>query len=133
MASTTVKMAGSECASMEKQEQRMLRRNNVEENARNKAQDTGVRRGEGRQRSRPLRTCNSPKVGRKVCKAQEGAQPPSDRLKKKIWTVGFYVQEELRRSLQKGEIESHWISFRNPVSRQIGQELHEVYHREKPR
>jgi hypothetical protein len=56
-----------------------------------KAQDTGVRRGEGRQRSRPLRTGNSPKVGRKVCKAQEGAQSPSDRLKKKIWTVGFYV------------------------------------------
>jgi hypothetical protein len=51
---------------MEKQEQRMLRRNNIEENARNKAQDTGVRRGEGRQSSRPLRTCNSPKVGRKV-------------------------------------------------------------------
>jgi hypothetical protein len=99
----------------------------------NKAQDTGVRRGEGRQRSRPLRTCNSPKVGRKVCKAQEGAQPSSDRLKKKIWTIGFYVQEELKRSLQKGEIESRWISFRNLVSHQIGQELHEVYHREKPR
>ena len=67
-----------------------------------------------------MRTCNSPKVGRKVCKAQEGAKWPSDRLKKKIWTVGFYVQEELRRSLQKGEIESRWISFINLVSRQIG-------------
>ena len=44
-----------------------------------------------------------------------------------------YIQEELKRSLQKGEIESHWISFRNPVNHQIGQELHEVYHREKPR
>ena len=54
-------------------------------------------------------------------------------MKKKIWTIGFYVQEELRRSLQKGEIESCWISFRNPVSRQIGQELHEVYHQKKPR
>ena len=91
MASTTVKMAGLECESMEKQEQCKLRRSSVEENACNKAQDIGVRRGEGRQRSRPLRTCNSPKVGRKVCKAQEGAQPSSDRLKKKIWTVGFYI------------------------------------------
>jgi hypothetical protein len=54
-------------------------------------------------------------------------------LKKKIWTVGFYVQEELRISLQKGEIESHWISFINSISHQIGQELHEVYHLEKPR
>jgi hypothetical protein len=69
MASTIVKMAGSKCASMKKQEQRKLRRNNVEENMRSKAQDTGVRRGEGRQRSRLLRTCNSPKVGRKLCKA----------------------------------------------------------------
>ena len=111
----------------------MLTRNNVKENARNKAQYTEVPRGEGRQRLRPLRTCNSPKVGRKVCKAQEGAQRPSDRLKKKIWTIGFYVQEELGRSLQKGEIESHWISFRNPVSHQIRQKQHEVYHQEKPR
>jgi hypothetical protein len=100
---------------------------------RSKAQDTGVRRGEGRQRLRPLRTGNSPKVGRKVGKAQEGEQSSSDRLKKKKWTIGFYFQEEIKRSLQKGEIESRWISFRNPVSRQIGQELHEVYHREKPR
>jgi hypothetical protein len=34
---------------------------------------------------------------------------------------------------RKTKIESRWISFRNPVSRQIGQEQHEVYHREKPR
>jgi hypothetical protein len=34
---------------------------------------------------------------------------------------------------RKTKIESRWISFRNPVSRQIGQEKHEVYHREKPR
>jgi hypothetical protein len=113
MASTTVKMAGSKYALMEKQEQRMLKRNSVEENACSKAQDTGVPRGEGRQRSRPLRTCNSSKVGRKVCKAREGAQPLLDRLKKKS--------------------ESRWISLRNPISHQIGQELHEVYHQEKPR
>ena len=48
-----------------------------------------------------------------MCKAQRGAESSSDRLKKKIWIIGFYVQEELRRSLQKGEIESRWISFRN--------------------
>jgi hypothetical protein len=65
-------------------------------------------------------------VWEESAQAQEGAQQPSDRLEKKIWTVGFYVQEELRRSLQKGEIVSRWISFRNPVSRQIGQEVHGV-------
>jgi hypothetical protein len=50
---------------------------------------------------------------------------------------GERVQQSSRyRSSQrrrKTKIESHWISFRNPVSRQIGQEQHEVYHREKPR
>ena len=60
--STTVKMAGSECAcedSLEAQKSKnplgiqtwKLRRNNIKENALNKSQDTGVRRGEGRQRS----------------------------------------------------------------------------------
>jgi len=68
---------------------------------------------------RPLRTCNSPKVGRKVCKSQEGAQLSSDRLKKKIWTIGFYVQEDLRRSLQKEETDNYRISLENPVSRWI--------------
>jgi hypothetical protein len=40
-------------------------------------------------------------VGKKVCKLRR-EQQPSDRLEKReIWTVGFYVQEELRRSAQK--------------------------------
>jgi hypothetical protein len=45
-------------------------------------------------------------------------------------------QNSIYRSSQrrrKTNIESHWISFRNPVSCQIGHEQHEVYHREKPR
>jgi hypothetical protein len=41
-------------------------------------------------------------VQEESAQAQEGAQQPSDRLEKEIWTIGFYVQEEkLRRSTQK--------------------------------
>jgi hypothetical protein len=39
----------------------------------------------------------SPKSGKKV-KKLGGAQQPSDWRRKEIWTVDFYVQEELRRS-----------------------------------
>jgi hypothetical protein len=42
-----------------------------------------------------------------------------------IWTVDFYVQEELRRSLQKEETDSRRISLRNPVSRWIGRRCSE--------
>jgi hypothetical protein len=38
---------------------------------------------------------------------------------REIWTVDFYVQEKIRRSLQKEETDSYWISLRNPVSRWI--------------
>jgi hypothetical protein len=34
-----------------------------------------------------------------------------------------------QRRRRKTEIHSRWISFRNPISRQIGPELHEIYHR----
>jgi hypothetical protein len=39
---------------------------------------------------------------------------------REIWTIDFYVQEELRRSLQKEETDSCRISLRNPISRWIG-------------
>jgi hypothetical protein len=45
---------------------------------------------------------------------------------REIWTIDFYVQEELRRSLQKEETDSRWISLRNPVSHWIGRRRVEV-------
>jgi hypothetical protein len=47
----------------------------------------------GRQRLRPLAFEILPSLGRRSAEAQEGAQQPSDRMEKEIWTVGFYVQE----------------------------------------
>jgi hypothetical protein len=65
-------------------------------------------------------------VWEESAEAQEGATTAVRSAgEKKIWTIGFYVQEELRRSAQKEEIDSRWISFRNPVSRWIGRRCSE--------
>jgi hypothetical protein len=53
------------------------------------------------------------------------AQPVVRSAGEEIWTVDFYVQEELRRSLQKEETDSRRISLRNPVSRWIGRRCSE--------
>jgi hypothetical protein len=55
-----------------------------------------------------------------VQEAQEEHNSRQIGWRREIWTVDFYVQEELRRSLQKEETDSRRISLRNPVSRWIG-------------
>jgi hypothetical protein len=64
---------------------------------------------------------NSPKAGRKQKLRKLRRSSSAVRSAgEEIWTIGFYVQEELRRSLQKEETDSRRISCRNPVSRWIG-------------
>jgi hypothetical protein len=53
----------------------------------------------------------SPKSGRKVRKISGGAATTIISAGEGIWTVDFYVQEELRRSLQKEETVNHQISL----------------------
>jgi hypothetical protein len=45
---------------------------------------------------------NSSKSGKKVQKLRREHNSHQIGWRKKIWTVGFYVQEKLRRSAQKG-------------------------------
>jgi hypothetical protein len=41
-------------------------------------------------------------VQEESAQAQEGAQQPSDRLEKEIWTVGFYVQGAPEQAYRRG-------------------------------
>jgi hypothetical protein len=77
------------------------------------------------------------KMAGSECACEDSAEADSEVKAQEEQRRGARAQQSSRyRSSQKRrktEIHSCWISFRNPVSRQIGQELHEVYHREKPR
>jgi hypothetical protein len=64
-------------------------------------------------------------LGDSEVKSQE-----EQRRGERVQQSSIYRSSHWRR---KTKIESHWISFKNPVSHQIGQEKHEVYHWEKPR
>jgi hypothetical protein len=65
-----------------------------------------------------------PSIGRK-CGIPGGAVVAIRSTGKEIWTIGYYVQEELRRSLQKEGTDSRRILTRNPVSRWIGRRCSE--------
>jgi hypothetical protein len=73
----------------------------------------------GRQRSRPLRTCNSPKVGKK-CASSGGSTAAVRSDCEEIWTVGFYIQEMHRRSTQGKRSWTVGCSHRYPSAIGLG-------------
>jgi hypothetical protein len=66
-----------------------------------------------------------PSLGRKCARSSGGSTTAVRSAGEKIWTVGFHVQEELRRSAQKGGDCGPLDLFRNPVSRWIGRRCSE--------
>jgi hypothetical protein len=90
----------------------------------------GVHRGERRQRLRPLGNLEFFQASKESAQAQESTTAVGSVGQKRSGVLVSTSRKE-QEECTGGRMDlDRWISFRNLVNHWIGQELHEVYHRE---